>query len=203
MRIKHIIVGTLIITVILALGGLGGYLVGNMHKSQDVDHAKTTAKLEALQQVKTEAEKVQQQAPAKPAAETTCNADELSLAMASSSQSGAGTLAYDIIFTNVGKRTCALGGFPGVSLVNDNGNQIGTPAARTTSYTEKKVPLAPNTKVKAVLSTSNSANFSDGQCKTGATKLRVYPPNDTGYLSVATTIDSWCPGFEISPILAM
>jgi cytoskeletal protein RodZ len=204
---KRIIVGTLIVIVILALGIVGGYLLGQMHKNQDVDQAKATAKLETLQQAQSDAKKntvaLQALTPSKTATETTCNADELSLAASASADSGAGTLAYDLVLTNVGKRTCILGGFPGVSLVNDNGNQVGTPAGRAKNYTEKKLTLTPNTKVKAVVSVSNSANFTDGQCKSGATKFRVYPPNDTGYLSMASTVDSWCPGFEISPVLSM
>jgi hypothetical protein len=87
--------------------------------------------------------------------------------------------------------------------VNDNGNMIGSPAERAKNYTEKKLSVAPNAKVKAEMATANSANFSDGQCKAGATKVRVYPPNDVGYLSVTSPIASWCPGFVISPVLSM
>lgn len=207
MNIKRIILGTLVIIVMLALGGVGGYFVGQMHKDEAVTEAKSTASLETLQQVKADTEKnkatLHEKTPPKTASETTCNADELGLAVSPSSESGAGTIAYTLILTNISKRTCTLGGFPGVSLVNENGNQIGSPAVRATNYTEKKLTLSPNVKVKATVSTSNSSNFSDGQCRTGATKLRVYPPNDTGYLSVTTTIDSWCPGFTISPVLTM
>lgn len=203
MKTKQFIIWALIVIVILALGGVSGYFIGKMHKDQEVDLAKVTAKQDTLEQLKVDAEKVQEKAPAKAAAATTCNADELSLVTATSAASGAGTLAYDLVLTNTGKRTCVLGGFPGVSLVNENGNQIGTPADRAKNYTEKKLTLAPNDKVKATVSVSNSANFSDGQCKNGAVKLRVYPPNDTGYLSVASPIESWCPGFEVSPVLSM
>ena len=203
MKAKQFIIWALIIIVILALGGAGGYFLGKMHKDQEVDLAKVTAKQDTLQQIKVEAEKVQEKAPAKAAADTTCNADELSLVAAVGADSGAGTLAYDLVLTNTGKRTCILGGFPGVSLVNDNGNQIGMPAAHAKNYIEKKLTLAPSGKVKATVSIANSANFSDGQCKSGAAKLRVYPPNDTGYLSVISPIESWCPGFEVSPVLSM
>lgn len=203
MTTKQRILWTAVVIVILALGGVSGYFLGQMHKTQEVDLAKTSAKHEALAQVKTDSEKTQNKAPAKPVMDTTCNADELSLTVKTGSDSGAGTLAYNLELTNMGKRTCTLGGFPGVSLVNDNGNQIGSPADRAKNYTEKKLTLAPNGKVKAVVSVANSSNFSDGQCKAGATKFRVYPPSDTGYLSVATTVDSWCPGFMISPVLEM
>jgi hypothetical protein len=178
-----------------------------MNKSKEVDAAKQSAKADAEKQTAANTKQVvadtQVKAQTKTSTETTCNADELSLAVAPSANGGAGTIVYDLTLTNMGKRTCTLGGFPGVSLVNDNGNMIGTPAERASNYTEKKLTLAPATKVKAEMATSNSANFSDGQCKTGVTKIRVYPPNDAGYLSVASTVTSWCPGFKISPVLSM
>ena len=142
-----------------------------------------------------------EQAPPKTTTETTCNADELALSLAAGDGGGAGTLNQMIVLTNTGKRICTLGGFPGVSLVNDNGNQIGTPAARAKNYTEKKLTLNPGGQAKATVSFQDQSNFDSGTCKTGATKLRVYPPNDTGYLSVPSPlITAWCPGFEISPV---
>lgn len=202
-----------LLLLLLAAGLGGGYFYGQMNKQQEIDAAKAQATTDAQEAAKknqnsnTSSNNSNAQAstaPAKTATETTCNADELSLTTtASSSGSGAGTLAYDLILTNTGKRTCILGGFPGVSLVNDNGNMIGSPADRAKNYEEKKLTLAPNTKVKATLSTANPANFSDGQCKSGATKLRVYPPNDTGYLSATSPVTSWCPGMMTSPVLGM
>lgn len=142
-----------------------------------------------------------EQAPPKTTTETTCNADELTLSLAQGDGGGAGTLNQMIVLTNASKRICILGGFPGVSLVNDNGNQIGEPAERAKNYTEKKLTLNPGGQAKATVSFQDQGNFDDGTCKTGATKLRVYPPNDTGYLSVASPlITAWCPGFEISPV---
>jgi hypothetical protein len=139
--------------------------------------------------------------PPKTETSATCNADELTLSLEDADGGGAGTLNKAIVFTNSGKRTCTLFGFPGVSLVNDNGNQIGKPADRAKNYTEKTVSLAPTKTAKAIVSYSDEGNFDAGTCKDGATKLRVYPPNDTGYLSIAAPmIAAWCPGFEISPV---
>lgn len=149
----------------------------------------------------TDSRPAHEQAPPKVITETTCNADELTLSLTDGDGGGAGTLNQVIVLTNISKRTCILGGFPGVSLVNDNGNQIGTPATRAKNYTEKKLTLNPEGKAKATVSFQDQGNFDDGTCKTGATKLRVYPPNDTGYLSIASPmITAWCPGFEISPV---
>ncbi|MDX2776526.1 DUF4232 domain-containing protein [Streptomyces caniscabiei] len=207
-NVVWIIVG---VVLALTLGVGGGYFMGQQNKEQEISSAKQAAADEAKLQAETEAAKPkedddktpQEKAPAKVATDATCNADELTLGMENSGDSGAGTLAYTVVLTNSGQRTCTLFGFPGVSLVNDNGNQIGTPAERATNYVEERLTLQPGTKVKSVLSIANSANFTDGQCKPGATKLRVYPPNDTGYLSTATEISSWCPGFIVSPVLKM
>lgn len=199
----------LIILLVLALiaGGVAaGWYVGKMEKDKAVEDAKSTAKQEALQDAakNTKEPEPQSSAQAKTTNETTCNVDELSLSMKASSESGAGTLAYELVFKNTSQRTCILGGFPGVSLVNENGNMIGSPADRAKNYEEKKLTLAPGKEVMATLSVSNSTNFDAGECKEGAAKLRVYPPNDTGYLSVASSpITSWCPGFMTSPVLSM
>lgn len=142
-----------------------------------------------------------EQAPPKVIPETTCNADELSLSLAKGDGGGAGTLNQLIVLTNTSKRICILGGFPGVSLVNDNGNQIGSPAVRAKNYAENKLTVNPGGQAKATVSFQDQGNFEAGICKTGASKLRVYPPNDTGYLSIASPIvTTWCPGFEISPM---
>lgn len=149
----------------------------------------------------TDSRPAHEQTPPKVVTETTCNADELALSLAQGDGGGAGTLNQLIVLTNTSKRTCILGGFPGVSLVNDNGNQIGSPAERAKNYTEKKLTLNPGGQAKATVSFEDQGNFGDGTCKTGVTKLRVYPPNDTGYLSIASPmITAWCPGFEISPV---
>ena len=139
--------------------------------------------------------------PPKVETAASCNADELTLTLENGDGGGAGTINQMIVLTNSGKRTCTLLGFPGVSLVNDNGNQIGSPADRAKNYTEKTITLAPTKQAKATLSFEDPGNFDAGTCKTGATKLRVYPPNDTGYLSITSTmVTAWCPGFAISPM---
>jgi Protein of unknown function (DUF4232) len=178
----------------------------NQFSSQKKDLENQLASAKAANDAKeqppaTDTRPAHEQAPPKMATETTCNADELTLSLAQGDGGGAGTLNQLIVLTNTSKRTCILGGFPGVSLVNDNGNQIGSPATRAKNYTEKKLTLNPDNQAKATLSFQDQGNFDAGTCKTGATKLRVYPPNDTGYLSVASPmITAWCPGFEISPV---
>ncbi|HEX6461908.1 MAG TPA: DUF4232 domain-containing protein [Candidatus Saccharimonadales bacterium] len=207
---KRFILWTLILILTLAIGGAGGYFLGMTNKNQEVQLAKAEGEDEvAAANARAEAEKKkaeeQAKSPTKTVTEASCNADELSLSVSQNSGSGAGTLSYDLILTNISKRSCALWGYPGVSLVNNNGNQIGSPAERDLDAEEKKLTLAPNSKVKSAIKLANSSNFEAGECKEGATKFRVYPPNDTGYLSVALppAVTAWCPGFEVTPVVVM
>ena len=200
----------MIVILLLIVGGLVGYLWGQSNKSNEVNAAREAAIAQAEENAKQAALKAltksdadktpAEKAPAKMVVETTCNADELSIAVEPGDAS-AGTMTYVLLLTNSSKRTCTLYGFPGVSLVDANGNQVGSPAERATNYVEERVVLTPGVKVESIASVSNNANFTDGQCKTGATKIRVYPPNDTGYISIDTTIAAWCPGFVVSPML--
>jgi len=197
-----IVLWILIILLVLAGGAAAGYFYGQYEKNQAVEKAKQDAQAAAQAEIDKAKEEANKTTPEKTVTETTCNADELSLALAAA-DAAAGTYSYNLTFTNIGTRTCTLFGFPGVSLVNDNGNMIGSPAERTENSQEITMTLEPQGKVKAILYAANSDNFSEGQCTPGATKVRVYPPNDTGYLSVPTveTLTNWCPGFEVSPVM--
>lgn len=199
-----IVLWILIILLVLAGGAAAGYFYGQYEKNQAVEKAKQDAQNAAQAEIEKAREEAKNATPEKTVTETTCNTDELSLAL-TATDAAAGTYSYDLTFTNIGTRSCTLFGYPGVSLVNDNGNMIGSPAERTENAQEITITLEPQGKVKAVLYAANSDNFSDGQCSEGATKVRVYPPNDTGYLSVPTveTLTNWCPGFEISPVMGL
>jgi type II secretory pathway pseudopilin PulG len=218
MKAKSIIISVVAVVVVIGLG-LGGYFYAQDQKDQAVKEAEANSKTEANAAAKkavadalakenannkvTDSNRpTNEKTPPKVVTDPTCNTDELSLKTAASDGGGAGTTNFAIVLTNTGARTCDLYGFPGVSLVNANGNQIGKPADRATNYKEEKFTLKTGNSVKAVISVSNQGNFDSGTCKDGATKLRVYPPNDAGYLSVATTQTAWCPGFMTSPVLA-
>lgn len=214
MSTKKTITITAGIVIALIVGVTGGYFYAQSLANQDINAlkeenkaavAKATADAKALENInntKTDSSRpTHEKTPPKIVTETTCNADELKLTTEANNGGGAGTLNFNIVLTNIGTRTCNLFGYPGVSLVNDNGNQIGKPADRHKSA-ETKVELAANKSARAVIYVPNESNFDDGTCKDGATKLRVYPPNDTGYLSVATTQASWCPGFATEAVAA-
>lgn len=205
-----VILWIIVILILLAGAVVGGWYVGQMNKDKVVNDAKQTAKEEGIQEGKAQAKQSSSSDSAskansqtKTTTETTCNADELGLTLNPTPSGAAGTFIYTFTIKNIAKRTCTLGGYPGVSLVNDNGNMIGSPAERANNYEEKKLSLAPNTEVKFEVGVPNKDNFPAGKCKEGATKFRVYPPNDTGYLSVSTAVDTWCPGLTTSPVIAL
>lgn len=204
------VIGLVVLILVLMTGAAAGVYfwkqneLSSQKKDYDSKLAAAEAKKTDTNDTKTPTDNsrpAHELTPPKTETTTTCNADELTLTLENGDGGGAGTTNQMIVLTNSGKRTCTLFGFPGVSLVNDNGNQIGKPADRAKNYTEKTVTLAPTKQAKATLSFEDPSNFDAGECKTGATKLRVYPPNDTGYLSVASTmVTAWCPGFDVSPV---
>ena len=173
-----VFVWILVILVVLAGGAAAGYFYGQYQKDQAVERAKQDAQTAAQAEINKAKEEANQQktTPEKTETTATCNADELSLAL-ESADAAAGTYSYNLVFTNIGNRNCTLYGYPGVSLVNDNGNMIGSPAERTENSQELTLTLEPQGKVQSVLYAQNSDNYPAGECKDGATKLRVYPPN--------------------------
>lgn len=205
-KTKKIICVVLVVVAVLGLGGLGGYAIGQFDKDKEVANAREEAermRAESHSNGNDSGSSTGQPVSVKTATELTCNADELSLAVTPNGEGdAAGMRGYEVALENTSDRTCTLVGYPGVSLVNENGNQIGEPAERIEDAEEETVTLEPGTRALSAMTIPNSDNFPDGECKDGATKLRVYPPNDTGYLSVGTEITTWCNGFSVAPVLS-
>lgn len=128
-----------------------------------------------------------------------CQTGELSASAAIDKGGGAaGSIYATLVIKNESKRTCIVTGYPGVSLVDANGNQIGEPADKTNEQSSA-VALAPSETAKAQLRFVEN-NFDDGICQTGATQLKIYPPNQTTALAPPTPHTEWCPGFEVGPL---
>ncbi|MFK0046867.1 DUF4232 domain-containing protein [Streptomyces sp. NPDC090741] len=127
----------------------------------------------------------------------TCRVADLDLAVGEP-DGAAGSLYYPILFTNTTTHTCALRGYPGVSVVDARHRQIGTSAIRTgESY--GTVSVVPSETVSAVLRT-NSRGVAPS-CRPTSTYVKVYPPNS----GVAEQIPYHlrvCGQFEISPVQA-
>jgi hypothetical protein len=92
----------------------------------------------------------------------------------------AGTDFTVLDFTNSGSAACTLYGFPGVSLTDSSGAQIGAAATRNPSRPSTLVTLAPGAKANAELGVANAGNYPAQDCKpTSSAHLKVFPPNQT------------------------
>lgn len=92
----------------------------------------------------------------------------------------AGTDFTVIDFTNGGGTPCTLFGFPGASLTNSSGAQIGAAATRNPSRPSTLLTLAPGAKANAELGVANAGNYPTQDCKpTSSAHLKVFPPNQT------------------------
>jgi hypothetical protein len=97
----------------------------------------------------------------------------------------AGTIYYPLEFTNLSGHTCSMRGFPGVSAVGRNGQQLGSPANWESGGgfgTPRTVNVAPGATVHAILAYHDAVVGSEASCDPVNTTLdlRVYPPDDRG-----------------------
>jgi hypothetical protein len=98
-------------------------------------------------------------------------------------QAGGGTaggFGYEIKFTNLGKGTCTLAGFPGVGAVDLKGNRIGAAATHGPGKV-KQIVLGPDQSAMATLQIADALNFPKAKCApTMAAGLRVALPGGSG-----------------------
>ncbi|MCC5476099.1 DUF4232 domain-containing protein [Streptomyces barringtoniae] len=126
----------------------------------------------------------------------TCAVSDLYLAMGSK-EGAAGSLYWPLRFTNTGATSCALRGYPGVSVLDTAHHQIG-PAATHSGRSYGTVTLAPAHTASAVVRTTNGPI--GGPCLRTGTYLRVYAPASR----TATLVPApWttCSGlFQVGPV---
>ena len=114
-----------------------------------------------------------------PAAVRACTADDLGVWLAVAQLDGAaGSVYYPLQFTNLSRHACAMRGFPGVSAVDRNLHQLGSPAGRAHVVPVRTVVLAPGATAHAVLRYGDvTVSTAPGCHPTLRTfELRVYPP---------------------------
>ena len=117
--------------------------------------------------------------PAAPAAVRACTADDLGVWLAVAQLDGAaGSVYYPLQFTNLSRHACAMRGFAGVSAVDRNLHQLGSPAGRAHVVPVRTVVLAPGRTAHAVLRYGDvTVSTAPGCHPTFRTfELRVYPP---------------------------
>jgi hypothetical protein len=118
-------------------------------------------------------------AHAAPAAVRACTADDLGAWLAVSQSDGAaGSIYFPLQFTNLSRHTCAMRGFPGVSAVDRNLLQLGSPASWDHVIPVRTVVLAPGATAHTILRYGDVAVATSPGCHpTFRTfELRIYPP---------------------------
>jgi Protein of unknown function (DUF4232) len=89
----------------------------------------------------------------------------------------AGSIYYNLYFTNLSAHTCSLRGYPGVSAVDLFGRRLGRAASRESVQKPTAVTLPHEATAAAVLRIVDAANFTASACREAtAAGLRVYPP---------------------------
>jgi hypothetical protein len=108
-----------------------------------------------------------------------CTASDLGVWLAVDQGNGAaGTVYYPLEFTNLSHHTCYLFGYPGVSALDHNGHQLGSPASWGSRAGARIVNLAPGATAHTILAYHDVAVSTEPGCHpvNSAANLRVYPP---------------------------
>ncbi|HEY3905934.1 MAG TPA: DUF4232 domain-containing protein [Streptosporangiaceae bacterium] len=129
-------------------------------------------------------------APVTPNGPAECTTAELKVARGQSN-GAAGTIYYNIDFTNTSSSSCFMQGYPGVSLVSaggGSGSQIGADAKRVSVTPSHQIVLAPGQTANAALGVAEAGNFPASSCNpVTAHWLKVFPPDQTVATYVAFT----------------
>jgi Domain of unknown function (DUF4232) len=89
----------------------------------------------------------------------------------------AGSVFYEVRFTNLSGHTCTLRGFPKVAAVNLAGKRVGAVAKHAAGQKTKTVKLTEGETASAQLQVVDAGNFSPSSCHpVTAAGLRVTPP---------------------------
>jgi Protein of unknown function (DUF4232) len=119
-------------------------------------------------------------APANEAAVGRCLTSQLTDWIGWPGNGTAGSTYYELETSNISHSTCTLYGYPGVSAMRD-GDQIGSPAGRDRSHSDRLVTLAPGATAHAILQITDVGVFSPDVCHyETAFALNVYSPGDYG-----------------------
>ena len=109
----------------------------------------------------------------------TCSTSSLVIWLEAPGNGAAGSIFYQLEFTNLSGNPCSLLGYPGVSAVGLSGHQLGSAARRDTTTSPKRLTLAGGASATAVVQIVEAGNFPTARCEpTSAAGLRVYPPGD-------------------------
>lgn len=130
-----------------------------------------------------------------------CGAGDLTLSTGRI-EGTAGTQYVHVIVTNKGNRTCALNGYPTVSLLDASGNRLGTSdAQQNNSVGTTAIVLPPHDQAYVGLGLPDANNFDAGVCSDTSHTLRLYLPGVITPATTALTTDmaqKVCPGYSVT-----
>lgn len=124
-----------------------------------------------------------------------CETDNLSLEPLPAG-AAAGTHFVALVVTNTGDEPCIIQGYPGVSLLDSSGKQIGPAAERNPAFPSTPVTLQPGEKANATIGLPAWQNFDANVCPQESVSIQVYAPDNLDSLVVPFT-DHACPGFSV------
>jgi hypothetical protein len=125
--------------------------------------------------------------PTSPAAVAPCATTALTLSLGES-DGAMGSIYTPLVLTNTGDVACTLDGHPGVSFVDDAGNQVGPSAERSAGPTPT-VALPPGGQAHATLQSHDAGLYADECAPVAAARLKLYPPDQTTALFIAFPVD--------------
>jgi len=113
--------------------------------------------------------------------------------------SGVGSIFTTIVLRNVGRQSCSVTGYPGISLVDGARRQIGRPA-RWDAGVVRWFTLRPG---EAASTAVHSLNPGTGttNCLPPSTALRVYPPNARTALLVPARLSDCLGTLGVTPLV--
>lgn len=193
------VIGAALVGLLIGAGGMA--LLNGKNSSKDNSSAATPTPTPSTATATIRPTSTSTPSPTTTSASTSaCATSNLNVALTNNAGGGAaGSVYYSLDFTNKGTKACTLMGYPGVSMVNGAGTQIGNPADRATDKPVTTLTLQPGGKVSSTLRVVNN-NFGPGVCKDGATSLKVYPPNQTASVTIPASLTTWCPGFSVTAV---
>ena len=122
-----------------------------------------------------------------------CTASDLGVWVAVDQGDGAaGTIYYPLEFTNLSHHTCSLFGYPGVSALDANGHQLGSPASWESLAGARTVNLAPGATAHTLLGYHDVVvNTAPGCAQVKlAVDLRIYPPDQRSATDAAFPVEA-------------
>lgn len=110
---------------------------------------------------------------------------------------GAGQVYAPLILRNTSSTSCVVRGFPGVSVLDGSGTQLGEPATREGAE-GSDVLLQPGGVASSVLHTTNQGI--GGPCQPASAQMRVFPPDQTEALTFDASF-TVCGGFTVTSLV--